>query len=173
MCPYRRCSCDQQRVPRRCARVGGLCGFRSPAGRVPDRSLKTGRCATVQEHCKNEKGDKMSTEFYCEEFPAEQNGRQVQTLKDLLEACPEDSFHFMTPFGYVDLNAQDAERLWQGAAAQAHTGESGWEIPVPAEKLLQQELVSVRKAENGQWYAITTDPQPKMSESEQMQEMQL
>ena len=115
----------------------------------------------------------MSTEFYCEEFPAEQNGRQVQTLKDLLEACPEDSFHFMTPFGYVDLNAQDAERLRQGAAAQAHTGESGWEIPVPAEKLLQQELVSVRKAENGQWYAITTDPQPKMSESEQMQEMQL
>ena len=69
----------------------------------------------------------MSTEFYCEEFPAEQNGRQVQTLKDLLEACPEDRFHFMTPFGYVDLNAQDAERLWQGAAAQAHTGESGWE----------------------------------------------
>ena len=115
----------------------------------------------------------MSTEFYCEEFPAEQNGKPVQTLKDLLEACPEDRFHFMTPFGYVDLNARDAERLRQGAAAQAHTGESGWEIPVLAEKLLQQELVSVRKAENGQWYAITTDPQPKMSESEQMQEMQL
>ena len=115
----------------------------------------------------------MSTEFYCEEFPTEQNSRQVQTLKDLLEACPEDCFHFMTPFGYVDLTAQDAERLRQGAAAQAHTGESGWEIPVPAEKLLQQELVSARKAEKGQWYAITTDPQPKMSESEQMQEMQL
>ena len=49
----------------------------------------------------------------------------MQTLKDLLEACPEDRFHFMTPFGYVDLNAQDAERLRQGAAAQAHTGESG------------------------------------------------
>ena len=115
----------------------------------------------------------MSTEFYCEEFPAEQNGRHVQTLKDLLEACPEDRFHFMTPFGYVDLNAQDAERLRQGAAAQAHTGESGWETRVPAEKLLQQELVSVRKAENGQWYAITTDPQPEMAESEQTQEMQL
>ena len=115
----------------------------------------------------------MSTEFYCEEFPTEQNGKPVQTLKDLLEACPEDSFHFMTPVGYVDLTAQDAEQLRQGAAAQAHTGESGWEIPVPAEKLLQQELVSVRKAENGQWYAITTDPQPKMSESEQMQEMHL
>ena len=173
MCPYRRCSCDQQRVPRRRARVSGLCGFRGTVERVPAKYQKTGRCAAVQERCKNEKGDKMSTEFYCEEFPAEQNGRQVQTLKDLLEACPEDRFHFMTPFGYVDLNAQDAERLRQGAAAQAHTGESGWEIPVPAEKLLQQELVSARKAENGQWYAITTDPQPKMSESEPIQEMQL
>ena len=49
----------------------------------------------------------MSTEFYCEEFPTEQNGKPVQTLKDLLEACPEDSFHFMTPVGYVDLTAQD------------------------------------------------------------------
>ena len=115
----------------------------------------------------------MATEFYCEEFPTEQNSRQVQMLKDLLEACPEDCFHFMTPFGYVDLTAQDAEQLRQGAAAQAHTGERGWEIPIPAEKLLQQELVSARKAKNGQWHAITTDPQPKMSESEQMQEMQL
>ena len=115
----------------------------------------------------------MSTEFYCEEFPTEQNGRHVQTLKDLLEACPEDSFHFMTPFGYVDLNVRDAEQLRQGAAMPAHAGESGWEIPVPAEKLLQQELVTARKAENGQWYVITTDPQPEMTESEQVQEMRL
>ena len=115
----------------------------------------------------------MSTEFYCEKFPTERNGRQVQTLKDLLEACPEDSFHFMTPFGYVDLTAQDAMQLRQGAAMPAHAGESGWEIPVPAEKLLQQELVTARKTENGQWYAITTDPQPEMVETEQMQEMHL
>ena len=71
----------------------------------------------------------MSTEFYCEEFPTEQNGKQVQTLKDLLEACPEDSFHFMTPFGYVDLNAQDAEQLRLGAVMQAHAGESGGRYP--------------------------------------------
>ena len=159
--------------PHRRARVGGLCGFPDTAERVPARSRKTERRAAVQERCKNEKGDKMSTEFYCEEFPAEQNGKPVQTLKDLLEACPEDRFHFMTPFGYVDLNTHDVGQLRQGAAMPAHAGESGWEIPIPAEKLLQQELVSVRKAENGQWYAITTDPQPKMSESEQMQEMQL
>lgn len=173
MCPYRRCSCDRPHDPHRRARVGGLCVFRSPAERVHTKCQKTGRYAAVQERCKNEKGDKMSTEFYCEEFPAEQNGKPVQTLKDLLEACPEDRFHFMTPFGYVDLNAQDAERLRQGAAMRAHAGESGWEIPIPADKLLEQELVSVRRAENGQWYAITTDPQPEMAESEQTQEMQM
>ena len=115
----------------------------------------------------------MSTEFYCEEFPTEQNGKPVQTLKDLLEACPEDSFHFMTPVGYVDLTAQDAGQLRQGTAMPAHAGESGWEIPIPAEKLLQQELVTARKTENGQWYAITTDPQPEMVEMEQIQEMHL
>ena len=38
-------------LPRRRARVGGLCGFRSSAERVPTGSHKTGRCANVREHC--------------------------------------------------------------------------------------------------------------------------
>ena len=37
------------RLPRRRARVGGLCGFRSPAERVPIQQQKTGRCADVRE----------------------------------------------------------------------------------------------------------------------------
>ena len=36
-------------IPARRARVGGLCGFRSPAERVPTGSLKIGRCASVRE----------------------------------------------------------------------------------------------------------------------------
>ena len=43
------------RLPRRRTRVGGLCGFRSQAERVPAKSLKTGRCADVQECCENAK----------------------------------------------------------------------------------------------------------------------
>ena len=42
-------------IPARRARVGGLCGFRSAAGRVPARSPKTGRCAAVRERCGNAK----------------------------------------------------------------------------------------------------------------------
>ena len=156
------------------APVSAVCAaFAAQSSVYPPSTRKPDVAPPCRSAAKNEKRDKMSTEFYCEEFPAEQNGRQVQTLKDLLEACPEDRFHFMTPFGYVDLNAQDAGQLRLGAVMQAHAGESGWEIPIPTEKLLQQELVTARKTENGQWYAITTDPQPKMSESEQMQEMQL
>ena len=37
------------------ARVGGLCGFRSPAERVPAGSPKTGRCTAVRERCGNGK----------------------------------------------------------------------------------------------------------------------
>ena len=156
------------------APVSAICAaFRAQPSAYPQGAGKSDVAPTCGSAANTKKEIKMSTEFYCEEFPAEQNGKPVQTLKDLLEACPEDRFHFMTPFGYVDLNTHDAGQLRQGAAMPAHAGESGWEIPIPAEKLLQQELVSVRKAENGQWYAITTDPQPKMSESEQMQEMQL
>ena len=40
------------RLPRRRARVGGLCGFRSPAERVPVQQQKTGRCANVRENRK-------------------------------------------------------------------------------------------------------------------------
>ena len=40
---------DKTPVTARRARVGGLCGFRSPAERVPAGSPKTGRCAAVRE----------------------------------------------------------------------------------------------------------------------------
>ena len=42
-------------VTARRARVGGLCGFRSPAERIPAGSPKTGRCAAVRERCGNGK----------------------------------------------------------------------------------------------------------------------
>ena len=162
------------RTSRAGAPVSAVCAaFAAQPSAYPPEAPKPDVAPPCGSAANTKKEIKMSTEFYCEEFPTEQNGKPVQTLKDLLEACPEDSFHFMTPVGYVDLTAQDAEQLRQGAAMPAHAGESGWVIPIPAEKLLQQELVSVRKAENGQWYAITTDPQPEMAKSEQIQEMQL
>ena len=48
-------SADKTPVTARRARVGGLCGFRSPAERVPIQQQKTGRCADVRERCGNAK----------------------------------------------------------------------------------------------------------------------
>ena len=42
-------------IPACHARVGGLCGFRGAAERVPAGSPKTGRCAAVRERCGNAK----------------------------------------------------------------------------------------------------------------------
>ena len=42
-------------IPACRACVGGLCGFRSSAERVPAGSPKTGRCADVRERCGNAK----------------------------------------------------------------------------------------------------------------------
>ena len=46
---------DKTPVTARRARVGGLCGFRSPAERVPIQQQKTRRCAAVRERCGNGK----------------------------------------------------------------------------------------------------------------------
>ena len=51
----RRCSCDRPHLPRRRARVSGLCGFRGTVERVPAKYQKTGRCADVRERCGNGK----------------------------------------------------------------------------------------------------------------------
>ena len=49
-------------VTARRARVGGLCGFRSPVERVPARSTKIGCRAAVQERCGNVKHRKKAPE---------------------------------------------------------------------------------------------------------------
>ena len=51
---------DKTPVTARRARVGGLCGFRSPAERVPIQQQKTGRCANVRERCGNGKRRRRS-----------------------------------------------------------------------------------------------------------------
>ena len=53
------------------ARVGGLCGFRSPAERVPIQQQKTRRCADVRERCRNAKSRKRTSasEFRQREKP--------------------------------------------------------------------------------------------------------
>ena len=62
---------DKTPLPRRRARVGGLCGFRSPTERVPTGSPKTGHCTAVREHCGHGKRRKRTAagEFWQRKKP--------------------------------------------------------------------------------------------------------
>ena len=62
---------DKTPVTARRARVGGLCGFRSPAERVPAGSPKTGRCTAVRDRCGHGKRRKRTAagEFQQREKP--------------------------------------------------------------------------------------------------------
>ena len=61
-------------VPARRARVGGLCGFRSAAERVPAKSLKTARCAAVREQ---EKFDRSPAQRVRSKEETPRNGRDL------------------------------------------------------------------------------------------------
>ena len=91
-------------VTARRARVGGLCGFRSPAERVPIQQQKTRRCADVRERCRNAKSRKRTSasEFRQREKPQ----AAKQPAMDLSR----------------DKNAEEMKwsPLEMGAAKQAH-----------------------------------------------------
>ena len=91
-------------IPARRARVGGLCGFRGTAERVPAGSPKIGRCANVREHCGHGKRRKRTAagEFWQREKPQ----AAKQPAMDLSR----------------DKNAEEMKwsPLEMGAAKQAH-----------------------------------------------------
>ena len=70
---------DKTPVTARRARVGGLCGFRGTAERVPAGSPKIGRCANVREHCGHGKRRKRTAagEFQQREKPQAASRRKA------------------------------------------------------------------------------------------------
>ena len=89
----RRCTCDRPHLPRRRARVSGLCGFPDTAERVPAGSHKTGRCAAVRERCGNAKCRRRTPPggFRQREKPqaAKQEKRLGAFLRPAVHFCPQ------------------------------------------------------------------------------------
>ena len=75
-------------VTARRARVGGLCGFRSPAERVPVQQQKTGRCANVRECCRNAKSRKRTS---TSEFRQREKPQAAKQEKGLTLFCVRPS----------------------------------------------------------------------------------
>ncbi len=85
-------------LPRRRARVGGLCGFRSPAERVPIQQQKTGRCADVRECCRNAKSRKRTSASKFRQREKPQAAKQEKGLT-LFCASPSTSARRAGSFG--------------------------------------------------------------------------
>ena len=82
-------------IPARRARVGGLCGFRSPAERVPIQQQKTGRCANVRDRCGHGKRRKRTAvgEFRQREKP------QAAKQDKAAGSCAPRGGHICPPCG--------------------------------------------------------------------------
>ena len=82
-------------IPARRARVGGLCGFRGAAERVPAQHQKTGRCANVRECCRNAKSRKRTStsEFRQREKP------QAAKQDKAAGSCAPRGGHICPPCG--------------------------------------------------------------------------
>ena len=82
-------------IPARRARVGGLCGFRGAAERVPTGIPKIGRCADVREHCGHGKRRKrtVASEFRQREKP------QAAKQDKAAGSCAPRSGHICPPCG--------------------------------------------------------------------------
>ena len=85
-------------IQARRARVGGLCGFRSPAERVPAGSPKTGRCADVREHCGHGKRRKRTAAGGFRQREKPQAAKQEKGLT-LFCASPSTSARSAGSFG--------------------------------------------------------------------------
>ena len=82
-------------IPACRARVGGLCGFRGAAERVPAQHQKTGRCANVRECCRNAKSRKRTSasEFRQREKP------QAAKQDKAAGSCASRGGHICPPCG--------------------------------------------------------------------------
>ena len=85
-------------LPRRRARVGGLCGFRGAAERVPTGIPKIGRCADVRECCRNGKRKRRTS---ASEFRQREKPQAAKQEKGLTLFCvwPSTSARSAGSFG--------------------------------------------------------------------------
>ena len=66
---------NKMQSPHRHACVGSLCRFQDTAERVPAESLKTGRCASVKQHCGNGKRRRRASNLPANKFQNQYNSK--------------------------------------------------------------------------------------------------
>lgn len=93
--------------------------------------------------------------LYEMEANAEPSGTQPVTVREFIERHPNVAFDMMTPGGFVYLTPDRAESLLDGQSVKGHPGEIEYTHEIPAEELLNQEVV--RANFNGTEWKLLSD----------------
>ena len=102
-------------VTARRARVGSLCGFRSPAERVPIQQQKTRRCADVRERCGNGKRRRKTPAGGFRQREKPQAAKQEKGLT-LFCVRPATSARSAGSFGDLRGRSKHSEKQPEGVA---------------------------------------------------------
>ena len=87
----------------------------------------------------------MSRKEVATEYMTEQNHHDCpSTVRSFLTDHAGETFSMMTPCGFVELAAAQAEALLDGQSAVAHPGVAGITMELSADELLEQTIHSAK-----------------------------
>ena len=78
------------------------------------------------------------------------------TVREFLEQHPGSCFDMMTPGGFVCLTPEKAVLLLSGESVKGHPGEIEYAMEIPAEELLNQEVLNAG-FRDGSWHILSGD----------------
>lgn len=76
------------------------------------------------------------------------------TVREFIERHPSASFDMMTPGGFVYLTPERAKLLLAGQSVAWHPGSPEYAMEVPAEELLEQEVLEANFSD-GDWHLLS------------------
>ena len=83
---------------------------------------------------------------------------QPETVKQMLESCPNNCFMLLMPQGDLKLAADEAEKALCGEEYTVLLDYSGDSEPIKTADLLEMVVIDMRKDEQGCWYVLVVHP---------------
>ena len=83
---------------------------------------------------------------------------QPETVKQMLESCPNNCFMLLMPQGILKLASDEAEKALRGEEYTVLLDYSGDSEPIKTADLLEMVVIDMRKDEQGCWYVLVVHP---------------
>ena len=83
---------------------------------------------------------------------------QPETVKQMLESCPNNCFMLLMPQGVLKLASDEAEKALRGEEYTVLLDYSGDSEPIKTAGLLEMVVINMRKDEQGCWYVLVVHP---------------